>query len=47
MEVYQAHKYMPIEIPPKINVPNFAGFLKGKIDLMVHERQGDIKFWSK
>ena len=50
----QPHEHMTIEIPPKINVSSFAGFLKRKSGLMVYERWRNIKFkyrnrefWSK
>ena len=35
---------MLIEIPPKISVSSFMGFLKGKSSLMIYERWGNMKF---
>ncbi len=35
---------MLIEIPPKISVASFLGFLKGKSALMIYERWGNMKF---
>ena len=35
---------MLIEIPPKISVSNFMGFLKGKSSLMIYEKWGNTKF---
>ena len=43
-EVCQAHEHMPEEIPPKMSVSSFVGFLKGKSSLMVYERWSNIKF---
>jgi len=38
------HVHMLIEIPPKISVASFLGFLKGKSALMIYERWGNMKF---
>ena len=35
---------MLVEIPPKMSVASFVGYLKGKSSLMVYERFGDMKF---
>ena len=32
---------MLIEIPPKMNVSSFIGFLKGKSNLMIDEKRGE------
>ena len=36
--------HMLVEIPPKMSVSSFVGFLKGKSSLMVYERWSNIKF---
>ena len=38
------HVYMLLEIPPKMSVSGFMGYLKGKSGLMLYERFGDLKF---
>ncbi|MBF1122082.1 MAG: IS200/IS605 family transposase [Dialister invisus] len=38
------HIHMLLEIPPKISVSNFMGFLKGKSSLMIYEKWGNIKY---
>ena len=38
------HIHMLVEIPPKMSVASFVGYLKGKSSLMVYERFGDMKF---
>ena len=43
-EVCIDHVHMLIEIPPKISVASFLGFLKGKSGLMIYERWGNMKF---
>ena len=43
-EVCQDHIHMLVEIPPKVSVSNFVGFLKGKSSLMIHERHGNLKY---
>ena len=35
---------MLIEIPPKISVSSFMGFLKGKSSLIIHERHANLKY---
>ena len=53
-EVCPDHIHMLIEIPPKIAVSSFMGFLKGKSSLIIHERYANLKykhgnrsFWSR
>ena len=53
-EVCPDHVHMLVEIPPKMSVSSFVGFLKGKSSLMVYERWSNIKykyrnreFWCK
>jgi len=36
--VCPGHVHMLVEIPPKMSVSSFVGFLKGKSSLMIHER---------
>ena len=43
-EVCPDHVHMLLEIPPKISVSSFMGFLKGKSSIMIYERWGDMKF---
>ncbi|NOH51145.1 IS200/IS605 family transposase [Vibrio rotiferianus] len=38
------HIHMLFEIPPKMSVSSFMGYLKGKSSLMLYERFGDLKF---
>ena len=48
------HVHMLVEIPPKMSVSGFVGFLKGKSSLLIHERHGNLKhkygnrsFWCR
>ena len=43
-EVCPDHIYMLLEIPPKISISSFMGFLKGKSSLIIYERYGQMKF---
>lgn len=36
--------HMLVEIPPKMSVSSFMGFLKGKSSLMIYEKWGNIKY---
>ena len=38
------HIHMLLEIPPKIIVSSFMGYLKGKSSLMLYEQFGALKF---
>ena len=38
------HIRILVEIPPKISVFNFMGFLKGKSSLMIYEKWGNMKY---
>ena len=38
------HIHMLVEIPPKMSVSSFVGFLKGKSSLLIHERHGNLKY---
>ena len=48
------HIHLFVEIPPKISVSSFMGYLKGKSCTMIYEQFGDLKykyrnrsFWCK
>ena len=43
-EVCPDHIHMLVEIPPKMSVSGFMGFLKGKSSLMIHQRHGNLKY---
>ena len=43
-EVCPDHIHMLIEIPPKMSVSWFMGFLKVKSSLMIYERWGNLKY---
>jgi len=43
-EVCPDHIHMLVEIPPKMSVSGFVGFLKGKSSLIIHERHGNYKY---
>ena len=53
-EVCPDHVHMLVEIPPKVAVGEFMGYLKGKSTLMIFERHANMKykygrrcFWAK
>lgn len=53
-EICIDHVHMLVEIPPKMAVSSFMGYLKGKSSLMIYERRGNMKykyrnreFWCK
>ena len=43
-QVCPDHVHMLLEIPPKISVSSFMGFLKGKSSLMIYEKWGNMKY---
>jgi putative transposase len=43
-EICPDHVHMLVEIPPKISVSNFVGYLKGKSTLLIFERHADLKY---
>ena len=43
-EVCPDHVHMLIEIPPKISVSNFMGFLKGKSSIIIYQKWGNMKY---
>ena len=42
-EVCPDHVHMFVEIPLKISISSFMGFLKGKSSMMIYERWGNLK----
>lgn len=43
-EVCPNHVHMLLEIPPKMSVSGFMGYLKGKSSLMIYQKWGNMKF---
>lgn len=43
-EICPDHIHMLIEIPPKLSVSSFMGYLKGKSSLMIYEKWGNMKY---
>ena len=43
-EVSPDHIHMLVEIPPKMSVGEFMGFLKGKSSLMIFDRHANLKY---
>ena len=43
-EVCPDHIHMLVEIPPKMSVAGYIGFLKGKSILMIFQRHGNLKY---
>ena len=43
-EVCPDHVHMLVEIPPKIAVSTFMGYLKGKSSLMLYEKFPDLRY---
>ena len=43
-EVCPDHVHMLLEIPPKMSISSFTGFLKGKSSLMIYEKWVNLKF---
>ena len=53
-EVCPDHVHMLVEIPPKMSVSSFMGYLKGRSSTMLYEQFGELKyryrnreFWCK
>lgn len=38
------HVHLVLSIPPKISVPSFMGYLKGKSALMMFEKHANLKY---
>ena len=43
-EVCPDHVHMLVEIPPKVSVSSFMGYLKGKSSLMIYEKFPELKY---
>ena len=43
-EVCPNHVHMLVEIPPKVSVSSFMGYLKGKSSLIIYERFPELKY---
>ena len=43
-EVCPDHVHMPVELPPKVSVSSFMGYLTGKSSLMIYERFPELKY---
>ena len=43
-EICPDHVHMLVEIPPKMAVSTFMGYLKGKSSLMIYERFPSLQF---
>ena len=43
-EVCPDHVHMFVEIPPKLSISSFMGFMKGKSSVMIYDRWGNMKF---
>jgi putative transposase len=43
-EICPDHVHMLLEIPPKMSVSSFMGYLKGKSSLMIYERHAQLKY---
>ena len=43
-EVCPNHIHMFVEIPPKLSLSTFMGYLKGKSSVMIYQRWGNLKY---
>ena len=43
-EVCPDHVHMFLEIPPKLSISTFMGYLKGKSSVMIYQRWGNLKY---
>ena len=43
-EVCIDHVHMLVEIPPKVAVSSFMGYLKGKSSLMIYEKYPELRY---
>lgn len=43
-EVCPDHVHMLVEIPPKVAVSSFMGYLKGKSSLMIYEKYPELRY---
>ena len=43
-EVCADHVHMFVEIPPKLSISSFMGYLKGKSSVIIYDKWGNMKF---
>ena len=43
-EVCPDHVHMFVEIPPKLSISTFMGYLKGKSSVMIYQKWGNLKY---
>ena len=43
-EICPDHVHMLLEIPPKVSISSFLGYLKGKSSLMLYEQFPELKY---
>lgn len=43
-EVCPDHVHMLVEIPPKMSISSFMGFLKGKSSVIIYQKWGNMKY---
>ena len=43
-QVCPDHVHILVEIPPKLSISSFMGFLKGKTSIMIYQKYGNMKF---
>ena len=43
-EICPDHVHMLVEIPPKISVAGFMGYLKGKSSILIYQKYANLKF---
>jgi len=43
-EICPDHVHMLLEIPPKVSVSSFMGFLKGKSSIMIYEKYPSLQY---
>ena len=51
VEIHEAeacpdHIHMLVNIPPKLSVSEFMGYLKGKSSLMIFDKFANMKYWN-
>lgn len=46
-EVCPDHVHMLLEIPPKLCISNFVGFLKGKSSILIYQKYANMKYKYK
>lgn len=43
-EICPDHVHMLLEIPPKLSITSFVGFLKGKSSLLIYQKYANMKY---